>query len=403
MNTTWPTRIPYSRPTPAPIAVDGTAIANLGHSNHVHACEALLQKHSGGAQVLMTPSCTAALEMTSLALALGPEDEVILPSFTFVTTASAFALRGAKLKFVDIDPVTLNIDIEAACNAITPATKAIVVVHYAGVACDLSRLQAALTGSGIIIIEDAAQGIGASYHGQPLGSIGHFGGLSFHHTKNIHAGGEGGALMVRDENWANAMEIVQEKGTDRSRFLRGEVDKYTWQKLSSSYVMADIQGMILLPQLRNISTLTNRRLSLWNTYRNNLQPLTTLGIRLPEIPPECAHNGHIFHLRLPTGDLRDRALAELRRHNIEATSHYVPLHSTPAGLRYGVFCGNDRHTTDSASRLIRLPIFDELTIDEQNYICEMTTRICGQLLAGRSGTTKLEPRDPPMADSQARL
>lgn len=334
-------------------------------------CEFFLKNNLQRDKILLTPSCTAALEMCALLLDISPGDEVILPSFTFVTSASAFALRGAKLIFIDIRPDTLNINEQLIEAAITKKTKAIVAVHYAGVACELNSLKAICKKYNLTLIEDAAQGIGAYYNGLPLGAIGDLGCFSFHHTKNIHSGGEGGALSVNSMSDIEALEIIQEKGTNRNQFLRGEVDKYTWHRLSSSYVMSEIQARCLLPQLNDLECITNHRRLLWQSYYDGLYSLSLSGkLRLPVIPNGCQHNGHIFYILMPDKPSRDKLLLRLNQANIEATTHFVPLHSSPAGAKYSTFIGEDHYTTNYSSRLLRLPLHSHLTEPQQFFIIE---------------------------------
>lgn len=368
----WPEKIPYSLPNTISVNITQEECLSLGKSPTIAECERLFSHELSSSKVLLTPSCTSALEMCALWLDLSPGDEVILPSFTFVTSASAFALRGAKLVFVDIRPDTLNIDEKLVEAAITPNTKAIIAVHYAGVSCDLEALKSLSSTYNIALIEDAAQCIGAYYQGQALGSIGDLGCFSFHHTKNIHAGGEGGALSINNQSSVSTLEVIQEKGTNRSQFLRGEVDKYTWQRLSSSYVMSEVQGLCLLPQLQNIKTITEERLVKWNNYFDALLPLSAEGIcSLPYVPDGCLHNGHIFYLLLADKNKRDHLLKRLREANVEATTHFVPLHSSPAGKQHSIFIGEDRYTTDCSNRLLRLPLHSHLTQLQQLYIIEV--------------------------------
>ncbi|ALZ74310.1 dTDP-4-amino-4,6-dideoxygalactose transaminase [Rheinheimera sp. F8] len=361
--------IPFNLPTPVESGIDTSVISGLGKGKFKAGCEKLLSEQLHGLRVLLTPSCSASLEMSALSIGIQPGDEVILPSFTFVTSASAFALRGAKLIFVDIRPDTLNIDEKLIEEAITEKTKAVVVVHYAGVACEMESIKAICKKYQIALVEDAAQGIGAFYKETSLGTIADYGCISFHHTKNIHAGGEGGALIVNDVSAVQRVEILQEKGTDRSRFLRGEVDKYTWQELSSSYVMSEVQGAVLYDQLTRTSEIISRRLAKWSHYYKELLWCEDAGfIKLPDIPRECQHNAHIFYMILPSQEIRDSLLMYLKGIGIEATTHYVPLHTSPAGRKYSRFFGKDQHTTRIANSLLRLPLYDSLPESEQSYI-----------------------------------
>ncbi|WP_429034298.1 dTDP-4-amino-4,6-dideoxygalactose transaminase [Aeromonas veronii] len=344
---------------------------SLGFGINKKKCESLMREICGVQKVLLTPSCSAALEMAALAMDLQPGDEVILPSFTFVTSASAFALRGAKLVFIDIRPDTLNINEMLIEEAITSRTKAVVVVHYAGVASEMSTIVEICNRYNLVLVEDAAQGIMSTYKGQPLGSIGQFGCVSFHHTKNIHAGGEGGAFFVNEGKYFDICEIIQEKGTDRSKFLRGEVDKYTWQILSSSYVMSELQAVVLLQQLQNACEITKARLQKWFFYHTYLSDLASAGLlTLPAVPAHVEHNAHIYHIRARTPEEQQRLFRFLRDLNVEVTSHFVPLHSSPAGIRYGRFHGDDINTTAVSKTLLRLPLHASLTESEQVFIID---------------------------------
>lgn len=368
---TWPSKIFFSLPTPTKLVVSDKKMTELGYGAVKSGCVNLLKDYSGSSSVMLTPSCTASLEMCALALDIKAGDEIILPSFTFVTTASAFALRGARLVFVDIRPDTLNIDENLIESAITEKTKAIVIVHYAGVSCEVNKIISLCNKHGIPLIEDAAQGIGSYYYGKPLGTLGSFGCVSFHHTKNIHAGGEGGAIFINDHSFISETEIIQEKGTNRSAFIRGEVDKYTWKKISSSYVMSEIQAMCLQPQLESLDFITKKRVSIWNKYYNSLYGSAfNEYYDLAVMPDYCEHNAHIFYVILKTPEMRSFVLTELRSKNIEATTHYVPLHSSPAGRQISRFHGHDKYTTELSSRLIRLPLHLLLRDDEQSFVIE---------------------------------
>jgi len=311
---------------------------------------------------LLTHSCTAALEMSALLLYLKPGDEVIMPSFTFVSTANAFALRGGDPVFVDFRPDTLNIDEKKIEDAITPKTKAIVVVHYAGVACEMNTILKIANKHNLAVIEDAAQGIMAKYNGTPLGSIGTFGCLSFHETKNIHCG-EGGALLINDVRYVERAEIIREKGTNRSQFFRGQVDKYRWVDIGSSYLPGELTAAFLAAQLECAEEITQKRLNIWNKYHEIFQDLeNTEKVRRPIIPKECQHNGHIYYLLLNKRYERDEILKKLRKFGVNAVFHYQPLHSSPAGIKHGrTQCTLDV-TEDISERIIRLPMwigFDE--------------------------------------------
>lgn len=327
-------------------------------------CQAWLERDTGSARVLLTQSCTAALEMAALLAGVGPGDEVILPSFTFATSASAFALRGATLVFVDIRPDTLNLDERLVKAAITSRTRVILPVHYAGVGCDMTALRDIADRHGILLIEDAAQGVLADTDGKRLGAIGHLGAYSFHATKNI-VSGEGGALLVNDSALVERAEILWEKGTNRSQFFRGQVDKYTWVDLGSSFLPSEITAAVLRAQLEAAEEITARRLRLWQNYYDAFASLEAAGLaRRPIVPANCRHNGHIFQLLLPSAPERDRVLKQLNARGIGATFHYIPLHSAPSGLRFGRVSGAMTHTDDLSARLLRLPL-PAMTDEEQ--------------------------------------
>ena len=325
-------------------------------------CHIWLKDHLKTPHALLTHSCTAALEMAALLLNLQPGDEVIMPSFTFVSTANAVALRGAVPVFVDVRPDTLNIDENKIADAVTPKTKAIFVVHYAGVSAEMDTIKK-VAGS-IPIVEDAAQALLSKYKGHPLGSIGDIGCISFHETKNI-VSGEGGALLTRNEKFGQRAEIIREKGTNRSQFFRGQVDKYTWVDLGSSYLPSDILAALLLAQLERAQAITAARLEIWQSYFNALKPLASLGITLPTIPPECEHNAHIFYLLTRSLEERTELTTYLKEVGIQAPFHYVPLHSSPGGKRFGRAADAMTVTNDISDRLIRLPLFADLASHER--------------------------------------
>jgi dTDP-4-amino-4,6-dideoxygalactose transaminase len=330
-------------------------------------CQEWLERNTGCARALLTQSCTSALEMAALLANIGPGDEVILPSFTFATSASAFALRGATLVFVDIRPDTLNLDERLVEAAVTSRTRAILAVHYAGVGCDMAVLKAIADGHGLLLIEDAAQGIMASVDEKKLGSIGQLGAYSFHETKNI-VSGEGGALLINDPSLTERAEILWEKGTNRSQFIRGQVDKYTWVDLGSSFLPSEITAAVLRAQLEAAEEITARRLHLWQRYYSAFARLEAANlVKRPSIPANCHHNGHIFQLLLPSGTERDRLLKQLNARGIGATFHYIPLHSAPSGLRFGRTSGTMVHTDDISARLLRLPLPD-MTDEEQDLV-----------------------------------
>jgi dTDP-4-amino-4,6-dideoxygalactose transaminase len=353
--------IPFNRPPvtgreAAYIAEAIEAGVLAGDGPFTRRCQQWLEERTG-ATALLTHSCTAALEIAALLADVGPGDEVIMPSFTFVSTANAFVLRGAIPVFVDIRPDTLNVDEARIEAAITDRTRAVVVVHYAGVGAEMESILEVADRHGLVVIEDAAQGILASRGGRDLGAIGHVGALSFHETKNLGAG-EGGALLINDPALAARAAIIREKGTNRREFLRGAVDKYTWVDVGSSYVPGELIAAFLLAQLEAAPAITSARLETWKAYHRALEPLEIDGrLRRPVIPAGCAHNGHIYHVLLPTAQDRDRVLRALNDGGIQATFHYVPLHLSPKGASAGRVAGRLPHTEDLAHRLLRLPLW----------------------------------------------
>ena len=337
-------------------------------------CHSWLEEHSGCSKALLTHSCTAALEMAAILLGIKPGDEVIMPSYTFVSTANAFVLRGGIPVFIDIREDTLNIDEQLIEAAITSRTRAIVPVHYAGVACDMDAIMAIGRRHGIPVVEDAAQGMMSSYKTQALGSIGSLGAYSFHQTKNVISG-EGGALLVNDPSMALRAEIIREKGTDRSRFYRGEVDKYTWQEVGSSFLPGELIAAFLWAQLEEAQKITHRRLIAWQGYHDLLKVFEMEGVlRRPIVPDGCRHNGHMYYVLLPTAVQRRIVLDELNAHGINAVFHYVPLHSSPAGQRYGRTHGDLLVTNSISERLIRLPLWVGLTESDQTEVARMLKR-----------------------------
>ena len=324
--------------------------------------------------VYLTTSCTSALEMSALLTHIEPGDEVILPSYTFCSTADAFVLRGAKLVFVDIRPDTLNIDENRIEEAVTDRTKAIVVVHYAGVACEMDPILAIAKKHGLKVVEDAAQAIGSTYKGRMLGTIGDFGCLSFHETKNISMG-EGGAIILPTLDQRDEAEIYREKGTDRSRFFRGQVDKYTWQDFGSSYLPSDLNAAYLYAQLLDYDRIQGDRMRIWKRYHEAFLPLQNEGlIELPFVPEYCGHNAHMYYLKLKDLTERTSFIAFLKECGVMAVFHYVPLHSSPAGLKFGHFSGEDRFTTHESERLVRLPLFYGLTEEDQETVIRSVFR-----------------------------
>lgn len=338
-------------------------------------CQTWLERQTGCVRALLTQSCTSALEMAALLLNVGPGDEVIMPSFTFATTASAFALRGAVPVFIDIRPDTMNLNEALIKDAITSKTRAIAVVHYAGVGCDMKSVMAIANEYGLRVVEDAAQGLMASVQGKPLGGIAHLGAISFHETKNV-VSGEGGALLVNDAELISRAEILWEKGTNRSQFLRGQVDKYTWVDLGSSFLPSEITAAVLRAQLEAAEDITAARLRQWNRYFEAFGDLDAAGLlRLPAIPGECVHNGHIFPLLLKDEGERNRVLAHMNARGIQATFHYVPLHSSPAGMKYGRTAGAMTQTDDISSRLLRLPLLPMSDADQDLIILEVRNAV----------------------------
>jgi dTDP-4-amino-4,6-dideoxygalactose transaminase len=333
-------------------------------------CQELLEEMTGTRQALLTHSCTGALEMAALLVGVGPGDEVIVPSFTFVSTANAFVLRGATPVFVEIRPDTLTMDPEALAEAVTPATRAVAVVHYAGGACDMADIADVAARHELAVIEDAAQGVGATWRGQALGGLGTLGALSFHETKNVSCG-EGGALLINDDRFVERAEVLHEKGTNRVRFSRGQVAHYTWMDLGSSFLMSDVTAALLLAQLESVREITAARRGLWEAYHAALEPLEREGrVLRPRFTAGSEHNGHIYYLLLPDRAQRDELIARLRSEGIHAYFHYVPLHSSPAGRRFGRVRGELPHTDAAAGRLIRLPLWVGMTESDVGRVCE---------------------------------
>lgn len=331
-------------------------------------CHELLERMTGSNKVLLTHSCTSALEMSAYLINIKPDDEIILPSYTFVSTANAFAIRGAKPIFVDIREDTLNLDESLIERAITSKTRAIVPVHYAGVSCEMDGILRIAKKYNLAVIEDAAQGAMAKYKGRPLGSMGDLGTYSFHETKNIISG-EGGALLINDKKYTDRAEIIREKGTDRSRFMQGLADKYTWQDLGSSYLPGEIIAAFLYAQLEKAVEITNLRLGIWQYYHKELVELESRGLlRRPIIPDECEHNAHMYYILLPNTEIRNLVLKRLNDVSIGAIFHYIPLHSSPAGSRIGECSGNLSITDSVASRILRLPLWVGIQKHQQDFI-----------------------------------
>jgi dTDP-4-amino-4,6-dideoxygalactose transaminase len=344
-----------------------------GDGPFTKACHEWLQRLTGSPTALLTTSCTHALEMTALLLDLKPGDEVILPPFTFVSTVNAVVLRGARPVFVDIRPDTLNIDETHLEAAITPRTRAIVVVHYAGVACEMDAIMAIASRHGLVVIEDNAHGLFGAYHGRALGTFGTFATLSFHDTKNLSCG-EGGALLINDPRYVDRAEIIREKGTNRTRFYRGQVDKYTWCDVGSSYLPSDILAAYLLAQLESHERIQARRHAIWARYAEALGPWAARsGARLPIVPAGCDHPAHIFYLLMPSLESRTALLAHLRQKMILAVFHYLPLHLSEMGRRLGGQEGQCPVTEDVTDRLVRLPLFYQLTDADQGRVIDAVT------------------------------
>ncbi|WP_370828011.1 dTDP-4-amino-4,6-dideoxygalactose transaminase [Fournierella massiliensis] len=331
-------------------------------------CNAWLENRFGAQKVLLTTSGTTALEMAALICDLEPGDEVILPSFTFSSTATAFVLAGAKLVFVDVRPDTMNIDETKIEAAITDKTKVICAMHYAGVACEMDTIMDIARRHGLKVVEDAAQGVMSTYKGKALGTIGDFGCFSFHETKN-YSMGEGGALLIRDPEYNERAEILREKGTNRAKFFRGQVDKYTWVDYGSSYLPSEMNAAYLYAQLLEADRINNDRLASWNAYYEAFAPLEQAGkVELPALPEGCVHNAHMFWLKLHDLEERTAFIQHLKDNGVLAVFHYIPLHSAPAGLKFGVFSGEDVYTTRESERLVRLPLYYGLTEEDRNTV-----------------------------------
>lgn len=341
-----------------------------GDGQFTKKCNAWIEEKTGTSKALLTTSCTHATEMAAILCDIKPGDEVIMPSYTFVSTADAFVLRGAKAVFVDIRPDTMNIDESLIEAAITEKTKAIVPVHYAGVACEMDTIMALAKKYNLKVVEDAAQGVMSTYKGKALGSIGDFGCYSFHETKN-YSMGEGGALLIRSVDDVERAEIIREKGTNRSKFFRGQIDKYTWVEAGSSYLPSELNAAYLYAQLEKAEVINDARMACWNTYYQELLSLKDAGkIDLPYVPEDCVHNAHMFYVKAKDLQERSALIAFLKENGIGCVFHYIPLHTAPAGKKYGRFAGEDKYTTKESERLARLPMYYGLSIDDVKMVCD---------------------------------
>ena len=329
-----------------------------GDGKYTRLCQTWFEKELGCRKALLTPSCTHALEMAAMLIGIGPGDEVIIPSYTFVSTANAFVLRGARIVFIDVRQDTMNIDENKIEAAISSRTKAIVPVHYAGVSCEMDTIMEIAQKHDLFVIEDAAQGMMATYKGRPLGTIGHLGTYSFHETKNYTSAGEGGLLIINDESMVERADIIREKGTNRSKFFRGMVDKYTWIDVGSSYLLNDVSAAYLYGQLEQAHEIFDDRMASWDAYYEALAPFAITGaLDLPGHPQYCSHNAHMFYVKVGDLESRGKLIRNLQENGIMSVFHYVPLHSSPAGARFGCFFGRDIFTTKESERLARLPLF----------------------------------------------
>jgi len=345
-----------------------------GDKYYTKKCHELIEKQYQTQKALLTTSCTHALEASAILSDICPGDEVIMPSYTFVSTANAFALRGAKIVFVDIRPDTQNMDEKLIEQAITKKTKAIVPVHYAGVSCEMDRILSIAEKYKLIVIEDAAQGVHAYYKGQALGTMGDFGCYSFHETKN-YTMGEGGALLIRGVENIQRAEIVREKGTNRTQFLQGTIDKYSWVSLGSSYLPSELNAAYLYPQLKEAGRINEKRKKSWNRYQGLLKPLEESGkIKLPYVPETCEHNAHMFYIKTRDGKEREILRNYLLEQEVIALAHYVPLHTSLQGKKCGTFCGTDHFTSETADTILRLPLYTDITEEQIEYVCDCIMR-----------------------------
>lgn len=349
-----------------------------GDGEFTKKCTKWIEEKTGTSKALLTTSCTHATEMAALLCNIVPGDEVIMPAYTFVSTADAFVLRGAKAVFVDVKKETMNIDENLIEAAITEKTKAIVPVHYAGVACEMDKIMEIAKRHNLAVVEDAAQGIMSSYKGKPLGTIGDYGCFSFHETKN-YSMGEGGALLIKNPEMVEEAEIIREKGTNRSKFFRGQIDKYTWVNAGSSYLPSELNAAYLWAQLERAEEIYNDRMNTWNCYYENLKGLAEEGkIELPYIPKDCVHNAHMFYLKAKDLKERTELIDFLKEKGILAVFHYIPLHTAPAGVKFGRFHGEDKYTTKESERLLRLPLYYGLEEEKVLYISDMVKEFYGK-------------------------
>ena len=369
-------KIPFNKPplvgselTYITEALKSGKLSGDGHFSE--RCKRWFETRLSPSKVLLTPNCTQALEMAAMLLDIKAGDEVIMPSYTFVSTANAFVIRGARVKFVDVKKETMNLDVSMIEAAISSRTRAIVVVHYAGVSCDMDKVADLARKYDLYVVEDAAQGMMSTYNGKALGTIGDLGAYSFHETKNYTSGGEGGLLLINNPIFFERAEIIREKGTDRSKFFRGAVDKYTWQDVGSSYLPSELQAAYLFSQLENVDRINENRLKTWSRYYKAFEDECSLGlVERPNIPPGCEHNGHLFYLLLRSKEERADFISFMKSQGIMSVFHYVPLHSSPAGRRFGSFSGDDVHTSSCSERLVRLPLYFGIQDDEFTHVVD---------------------------------
>lgn len=350
-----------------------------GDGQFTKKCNTWIESKFNARKALLTTSGTSALEMAAILCDIHPGDEVIMPSYTFVSTALAFVMRGAYVKFVDIRPDTMNLDENLIESAITNKTKAIVPVHYAGVSCEMDTINEVAKAHNLLVVEDAAQGVMSTYKGQFLGTLSDFGCYSFHETKN-YSMGEGGALVVNHPSFSERAEIIREKGTNRSKFFRGQVDKYTWVDCGSSYLPSDMNAAYLWAQLEKADNINCNRMAIWSRYFDAFKKFAdSEKIELPFVPEHCSHNAHMFYFKLPSLEIRTNFIKYLKDNEIQSCFHYVPLHSSPAGKKYGEFCGKDLYTTKESEKLVRLPLYYGLTKQDQYYIIETVSDFINHL------------------------